>query len=84
MTSKASAPENPPGSPPLPSLDDTGGFLRSVGLTLDEVTGTRVHGYADLGQDHHTPWGVVRRGYRYSTAFQVDDLDVLDDLTQHA
>jgi hypothetical protein len=27
---------------------------------------------------------LVRRGYRYSTAFQVDDLDVLADLTQHA
>jgi hypothetical protein len=26
----------------------------------------------------------VRRGYRYGTAFQVGDLDVLADLTQHA
>jgi uncharacterized protein (TIGR00369 family) len=69
MTSKASVPENSPGSPPLPSLDDTGGFLRSVGLTLDEVTGTRVHGYADLGQDHHTPWGVVHGGV-YTTIIE--------------
>jgi uncharacterized protein (TIGR00369 family) len=46
----------------LPDLYDTGAFLRSVGLVLDEVTGQKVHGTVNLGTEHHTPWGVVHGG----------------------
>ncbi|MBN1091522.1 PaaI family thioesterase [Blastococcus sp. TML/M2B] len=33
-----------------------------MGFTTAEVTGTRVTGSADLGPEHHTPWGVVHGG----------------------
>jgi 1,4-dihydroxy-2-naphthoyl-CoA hydrolase len=48
--------------PELPDLYDTGAFLSSVGLIMDEVTGQKVHGTVDLGAEHHTPWGVVHGG----------------------
>ncbi len=44
-------------------------FLQAAGLVLDEVSGTRVTGYIDLGRDHHTPWGVVHGGV-YTTAVE--------------
>lgn len=69
VTAKATEPETSTGGPTLPSLHDVGAFLASAGLDLDEVTGTRVHGYADLGQDHHTPWGVVHGGV-YTTIIE--------------
>lgn len=37
-------------------------FVSAMGLTTDEVSGTRVTGTADLGPEHHTPWGVVHGG----------------------
>ncbi len=37
-------------------------FLRGAGLRLDESGGSRVRGWIDLGEDHHTPWGVVHGG----------------------
>lgn len=46
----------------LPDLENTGAFLRTLGLTLTEVTGHRVLGYAELGPEHDTPWGVVHGG----------------------
>ncbi|SOC47245.1 uncharacterized domain 1-containing protein [Blastococcus aggregatus] len=37
-------------------------FVRAMGLTTTEVSGTRVTGTAELGPEHHTPWGVVHGG----------------------
>jgi 1,4-dihydroxy-2-naphthoyl-CoA hydrolase len=37
-------------------------FVSAMGLTTTEVTGTRVAGTAELGPEHHTPWGVVHGG----------------------
>lgn len=37
-------------------------FLRVAGLRLEEVGGTRVRGSIELGEEHHTPWGVVHGG----------------------
>ena len=53
----------------LPDLRPTGAFGRSIGLVLDEVTGTRVHGTLELGVEHHTPWGVVNGGV-YTTVIE--------------
>jgi uncharacterized protein (TIGR00369 family) len=44
-------------------------FLQAAGLQLDEQSGTRVTGHIDLGQEHHTPWGVVHGGV-YTTAVE--------------
>jgi hypothetical protein len=43
--------------PPLTDPDATSPFLRAAGLRLAEVSPTRVTGCANLGPDHHTPWG---------------------------
>lgn len=37
-------------------------FVVASGFVVEEVTGTRVSGHVDLGEDHHTPWGVVHGG----------------------
>lgn len=37
-------------------------FLRVSGLQVDEADGSRVSGTIDLGERHHTPWGVVHGG----------------------
>ncbi len=37
-------------------------FLRVAGLRLEETGGSRVRGWINLGEDHHTPWGVVHGG----------------------
>lgn len=37
-------------------------FLRVAGLRLEEVSGTKVDGSIELGEEHHTPWGVVHGG----------------------
>lgn len=42
--------------------DTTSAFLEALGLEVTEATGTRVAGYVDLGERHHTPWGVVHGG----------------------
>jgi uncharacterized protein (TIGR00369 family) len=39
-----------------------GAFVAASGLELDEVTGTRITGHVEVGEDHHTPWGVVHGG----------------------
>jgi len=44
-------------------------FLRVAGLRFDEISGTRVRGSIELGEDHHTPWGVVHGGV-YTTAVE--------------
>ena len=37
-------------------------FLRISGLRVEEVGGARVRGSIDLGDQHHTPWGMVHGG----------------------
>lgn len=44
------------------SLETASHFVAASGLIIDEVTHTTVRGHADLGTDHHTPWGVVHGG----------------------
>lgn len=53
-----------PQSDALPdvSLASASNFVAASGLVIDEVTNTSVRGHADLGSDHHTPWGVVHGG----------------------
>ena len=51
------------------ALEGSGAFVRTAGLELDEVSGNRVTGHIDLGEDHHTPWGIVHGGV-YATAIE--------------
>ncbi len=51
------------------ALERAGAFVRAAGLTLDEVSPTRVTGRIELGADHHTPWGIVHGGV-YATAVE--------------
>lgn len=37
-------------------------FLRVAGLRFEETGGSGVRGWIELGEDHHTPWGVVHGG----------------------
>jgi uncharacterized protein (TIGR00369 family) len=37
-------------------------FLRVAGLRFEEFDGSRVRGWIELGEEHHTPWGVVHGG----------------------
>ncbi|WP_193071834.1 PaaI family thioesterase [Brevibacterium sp. FME37] len=52
----------PSGTVPDVSLETASRFVATSGLIIDEVTNTSVHGHADLGADHLTPWGVVHGG----------------------
>ncbi len=56
------------GMPDL-SLQAASRFVAAAGLTIDEVSGSRVRGHLDLGPEHHTPWGVVHGGV-YTTAVE--------------
>jgi 1,4-dihydroxy-2-naphthoyl-CoA hydrolase len=38
------------------------GFVGAMGFTTAEVSATLVTGTAELGPEHHTPWGVVHGG----------------------
>jgi 1,4-dihydroxy-2-naphthoyl-CoA hydrolase len=44
-------------------------FLRVAGLRFEEVSGSGVRGSIELGEHHHTPWGVVHGGV-YTTAVE--------------
>jgi uncharacterized protein (TIGR00369 family) len=44
-------------------------FLRVAGLRFDEISGSKVRGSIELGEHHHTPWGVVHGGV-YTTAIE--------------
>jgi 1,4-dihydroxy-2-naphthoyl-CoA hydrolase len=44
-------------------------FVRVAGLGFKEIGGSKVRGWIDLGEDHHTPWGVVHGGV-YATAVE--------------
>jgi uncharacterized protein (TIGR00369 family) len=37
-------------------------FLRLAGLRVEKIGGDGVRGSLDLGEQHHTPWGVVHGG----------------------
>jgi 1,4-dihydroxy-2-naphthoyl-CoA hydrolase len=51
------------------SLEHASAFVAAAGLILDEVTATRVSGHIELGDDHHTPWGIVHGGV-YTSAIE--------------
>jgi 1,4-dihydroxy-2-naphthoyl-CoA hydrolase len=44
-------------------------FVRIAGLRFEDVSGSGVRGSIDLGEHHHTPWGVVHGGV-YTTAVE--------------
>lgn len=44
-------------------------FLQVSGLQVEELSGTKVRGFIDLDERHHTPWGVVHGGV-YATAVE--------------
>ena len=71
MTEPTDAGTTTPGTPTLQSgsLEQASAFVGAAGLVLEEVSGTRVSGYIDLGAQHHTPWGIVHGGV-YSTAIE--------------
>jgi len=50
-------------------LETRGEFLETSGLTVDEVSATKVTGHIELGPQHHTPWGIVHGGV-YTTAVE--------------
>ena len=55
--------------PALANLPPSGAWIESLGLVLDEISGTRVTAHMDLGAQHHTPWGVVHGGI-YTTVIE--------------
>ncbi|MGZ6322239.1 MAG: PaaI family thioesterase [Ktedonobacterales bacterium] len=55
--------------PGFADLPAGGAWLQGLGLTFDEISGTRVMAHVDLGSQHHTPWGVVHGGV-YTTAIE--------------
>lgn len=71
MTEPTSVRGTTPGAPTLESgsLERASAFVGAAGLILEEISGTRVSGYIDLGAHHHTPWGIVHGGV-YSTAIE--------------
>jgi 1,4-dihydroxy-2-naphthoyl-CoA hydrolase len=44
------------------NLEASSEFMRVAGLRLEEIGGSRVRGSIELGEHHHTPWGVVHGG----------------------
>ena len=44
-------------------------FVRIAGLRFDEISGNKIRGFIELGEHHHTPWGVVHGGV-YTTAVE--------------
>jgi 1,4-dihydroxy-2-naphthoyl-CoA hydrolase len=44
-------------------------FVRVAGLNFEEIGGSKVRGSIELGEHHHTPWGVVHGGV-YATAVE--------------
>lgn len=61
--------QQPPSFPMLAGLPPAGTWLIDHGLVLDEISGTRVTAHLELGDRHHTPWGVVHGGV-YTTAIE--------------
>jgi uncharacterized protein (TIGR00369 family) len=51
------------------SLEQSSAFVAAAGLVLDDVSATHITGHVDVGEDHHTPWGIVHGGV-YATAIE--------------
>jgi 1,4-dihydroxy-2-naphthoyl-CoA hydrolase len=51
--------------PRVPSSE----FVRVAGLGFEEISGSKVRGWIELNEQHHTPWGVVHGGV-YATAVE--------------
>ena len=47
-----------------PIVSRSSEFVRIAGLRFDEISGRRIRGFIDLGEHHHTPWGVAHGGGR--------------------
>jgi uncharacterized protein (TIGR00369 family) len=56
-------------SPSLEDLTSASAFVEAASFVPDELSGTRITGWLDLGPQHHTPWGVVHGGV-YTTAIE--------------
>jgi uncharacterized protein (TIGR00369 family) len=54
---------------PLTTEKTPSAFLQAAGLHLYDVSSSRVTGGAELGPEHHTPWGIVHGGV-YTTAVE--------------
>jgi len=50
-------------------LHEQSAFAKIAGLVPEEVTPTRVLGHIELGEEHHTPWGIVHGGV-YTAAIE--------------
>jgi 1,4-dihydroxy-2-naphthoyl-CoA hydrolase len=48
--------------PDGPGLGMPEGFSRSIGMYMEEVTGTRVRGWVDIGPQHLQPGSIVHGG----------------------
>ena len=44
-------------------------FVQVAGLSFEEIGASKVRGWIELGERHHTPWGVVHGGV-YATAVE--------------
>lgn len=51
-----------PDIPGLPDFSSLSRFMVCAGFEVEQASGLGVRGHADLGPDHHTPWGVVHGG----------------------
>jgi 1,4-dihydroxy-2-naphthoyl-CoA hydrolase len=69
MTDSDPAQRPPQAVPRMADLPPAGAWLQSLGMVLDEISGTRVTAHLDLGPQHHTPWGVVHGGV-YTTVIE--------------
>ncbi|MGW3244081.1 PaaI family thioesterase [Streptomyces sp. NPDC001070] len=56
---------------PDPVLDPerAGAFLKAVGLRFDSITAQEVTAHLEVGEEHHTPWGITHGGL-YTTVVE--------------
>src|SRR5439155_22095163 len=59
----------PRGRLPDTRLEAWSSFLRGLPLEIESIEPDRVVGSIELGEDQHTPWGVVHGG-AYTTAIE--------------
>lgn len=71
MTGASPTPGVTAGSPSARagSLEQSGEFVTSAGLIVDEMSPTQVRGHIEVDARHHTPWGIVHGGV-YTTAVE--------------
>ncbi|MCW2701175.1 MAG: thioesterase superfamily protein [Blastococcus sp.] len=62
MSAEQPRTDRPPVGMPAVDLASSSRFTAATGFELTDVSGTRVTGWAELGPDQHTPWGVVHGG----------------------